>query len=271
MSTQEDFQAVLTDRYKDFSVDALCDLADALCQYDDPFRALKLLEHLPGHFRQWPPERVKKLREEIQKAIITPNGYLEGYHDTKGSYEDAMWAWRNLARARLVEEEVRLCNQKGITPHVVDQGPGHYWLPIGLLSQSYRFTYKPVGLDKPQFELSKPYMAESLKEPGDGAPVFYVAYEIIEHVMDTKELCYESLRSSPKTPAVVFLSTPNGCFDARTEPWRKRGMGHVRTYTPSEWVDECKRVFDYCDRWLFYTEGPILMAQGYAGETPWRQ
>jgi hypothetical protein len=264
-------QDVLTDRYKDFDVDQLLRLADALCQYDDPFRALEMLKLLPGHFRQWEPEKVRALRLEIERAIVTPATYAEGFLDTKGTYEDAMAGWKSLPRARLVQEEVKMANAIGLVPHIVDQGPGHFWLPIGLLSEGLKFTYKPVGLDRVQFELSKPHIESVMVEPAADAPVFYTAFEIIEHLFDTKELAYESLRSSPKRPSVVFVSTPHGCFDCRSEAWRTRGMGHVRTYTQREFVLEMERVFDYCDRWQMYLEGPILMATGFSEDVPWRK
>lgn len=222
------------------------DAANILVGADEPLRALKLLELVPGYYRDNCPAELKSLREEILAALATPPFYQSEDRIVLPKTEDVMIDVEVLLRWKVIKNDVEQYNKMGIVPHIVDLGPGSYWLPIGLQGHKCLFTYQDISLNP----ISRPLIKEHLGDkyfdqiPKD-RPVIFIACEIIEHLHHEEDICTEIYKLGYR-PNIVHISTPKHTFDTRAERvnWKLYGtLGHLRTYTPAEFMLTVGRLF----------------------------
>lgn len=226
-----------------FKLKSWLDCVYALIDADEVERALWMLSNLPAYYRDHEPQEIKDLRAQVQSKLITAHGYMSSRFDCDVyTVEKAQNVLSNTLRGRLIWQELRALKQAGKTAHIVDLGPGEYWLPIGLQSLGYKFRYDPISMDlstREQFD--KIYKHEPVS--GDLVRIF-VALEVIEHVSDTSQLRWEALKHfNGHAPDVVHISTPCYTYDARPKQWQQIGLPHLRAYTPREFLREAERLF----------------------------
>lgn len=229
-----------------FSTKPFMEAAETLARADEPERALAILENLPAYYREHLPAEVLQLRHEILFSLITPHGYATVDFDSDIGVEKSVQCVKNLLRGRKVLEQVEAFNKDGKVPHIVDVGPGEYWLPIGLYQLGFRFTYHDVSLlqrtAKQARELLPP---ELFKDAYPDAPKIFVAYELIEHLPQPRELAVEMVRHCGRPADYIFISTPMYTFHAPLDKdWKKLyGQAHLRAYTPQEFFTAVSSVF----------------------------
>lgn len=246
-----------------FDADRIAAVVEDYVNADEVERALWILDNLPGKYRDFPPTQLKHLKESILQAMVTPHAYMASGLDCNAYAEvDASNLLFYFLRAILVRLEVERYNAKGVTPHIIDVGPGEYFIPLGLKHLGAKFTYCDVGMDpKPALD-ARPRIKEHLRlRPDPGQPVIFLALEIIEHVAQPKELVVEALRYAGKMPERIHLSTPCYTFDGRKKDWRKScGLPHLRTYTPKEFLQVVDSLFPGYALELYYAD--ILSIRG---------
>lgn len=221
-------------------------LSDMLCSADEPERALKVLDLLPAMYRENTPKEIAEMRSLIKSKLITPHGYLSDAHDNHVyvDFETARQQIIGTLRGYLMQAELDLLKN----PHIVDVGPGEYWLLQGLLGQ---FTYKDVALDRnTQSEIkTMPRYKERFKDyktevDGERARIFS-AMEIIEHLSNPHELAWEAYKHfDGQYPHYIHMSTPEYTYDYHPD-WRtdRHGLPHLRAYTPKEFYDAACEIF----------------------------
>ena len=230
----------------DMSFEPFYDAARILMRSDEPERALKVLDSVPAIYRDHPPKELVLLREQIMFALVTPHAYMSIDMDASVSFEHSAEAVDNLARGREARDLVKKLNEAGQVPHLIESGPGEYWLPMGMMKQGLQFTYKDLSLLQRTGEQARKHLpAEIFRDfPIDSQPVVYVGFEIIEHLFDPIELAIESFRHAKRSVDYVLLSTPMYTFDGSHKDWNRReGMAHLRAYTPHEFLNEANRIF----------------------------
>ena len=116
---------------KDFNLQCFIDAANELVRSDETIRALNLLDNLPAYYRDFKPKEVLKLKNEILHRIATPAVYSESNCDRNIDDVDRNGTSKTL-RAQLLRIELEWLNKENLKPHVVDLGPGEYWLPFEL-------------------------------------------------------------------------------------------------------------------------------------------
>lgn len=231
-----------------FTLTPFLDAAELLVQADEPERALQLLDNLPAYYRDNPPREVTTLREQILRSLCTPHTYSQVDMDATIDVRQSVSLLRGLLRGQVFEGVMKALSQTsgelGI-PHIVDMGPGEYWLPLGLQTCAYEFTYQDVSLlQRTATQARELLRPEIFRAPKSEAPYLFVAFELIEHLMNPMELGVEALRHGGRMPDYVFLSTPLYTYDGRKKDWKKReGQPHLRAYTPNEFIQEANRVF----------------------------
>lgn len=223
---------------KDFDTKPFLEAAEWLCRADEPERALRLLENLPAYYRDHMPNEVSEMRRDILGSLLTPHAYASVDFDSEVGRD----VLDSLLRGRMVKKT--LDEIKGPV-HIVEMGPGEYWLPIGLSQRGYEFTYHDISLLQRTGKQAREIVPSVWKNtrPGESdLPKLFVAFEIIEHLADPKEIATEAARHCG-TPDYIFLSTPLYTFDTKTH-WRKpNGQPHLRAYTPSEFVLTANQIF----------------------------
>ena len=211
----------------------LLDHADYIVSQDETELALKALELVPGRFRDEPPQKLLDMRRDIQAAIETAYDLMKDSREMPKTVGHSVAFLQGTARGQLLRDELKKANDAGINPHIVDMGPGDFCFAIGLSELGHRFSYEGLTLNlKAYEEVKKVFLRNHLIQFAD-APVWFVAYEIIEHLSDINEIMGAQARYAPKAEK-IFLSTPKYTYGRGTPEWRKRGIHHRRTYTPGE-------------------------------------
>lgn len=218
---------------------------ESLVDGDEVERALLVLDNLPAFYRDNLPFKLFKLKQDILTSICTPHAYFSSGLDDKVRTEAAQANINSLLRGILIQREVARYNRLGLTPHLVDMGPGEYFVPIGLSQIGMRFTYHDLAMDQNTSKAAHPIIQEHRKEkPQDGQPLIFLGLEIIEHLPNTDDLATEALRHCGRWPDRVHLSTPCYTYDGKKKDWRKPcGLPHLRAYTPKEFLREAERIF----------------------------
>lgn len=220
---------------------------ESYVEADEVERALWMLANLPGKYRDMMPMNLFNLRSDILRAMITPHGYLTSNLDSNvQSPEKSAAICESYIRGILLREEVRRYNQLSFIPHLVDMGPGEYFLPLGLKELGLRFSYWDLALDRNTGEKAHPLLFDVRKEhPSHSAPGIFVALEIIEHLHNPQDLVTECLRYfEGRYPDRIHVSTPLYTYDGTKKEWRKPcGLPHLRTYSPNEFFQTMHHLF----------------------------
>lgn len=242
---------------ENFSAQPFLDCANELVRSDEIERALWLLDNLPAYYRDFPPKEVLDLKREILKRVATPQSYAANIADLLIDPETSN-GMADSPRGRMLLEEVNALNLAGQAPHIVDYGPGEYWLPMMLKKEGLEFTYQALYLSENAFRRALPYFVEHFVK-GSG-PKIFVACEIIEHLWQEQELKTEMLKACGLAD-IIHISTPKYTFDGHCpKDWQnyshRETLGHLRAYTPNEFVNKINQMFpEYA--WDF-TDGRIM-------------
>lgn len=242
-----------------FDIDRCAAYVEDLIFHDEVERALLVLENIPAYYRDHVPARLAALRLEIERARFTVHTYVESDLDATLPAGDAVATLRHLLRGRLAESEVRRYNEQGITPHIVDMGPGGYVVPIALRELGVKFTYWDVALNAKARDATRDL--PRVAKPDANQPVIFLALEIIEHMPDPSEIFVEALRQSGKCPERIHLSTPLYTYDTEHLNWRDTGLPHLRAYTPADFYISANQVFPGYEWTLFKDQIMSLRGQ----------
>ncbi|MCA2656880.1 hypothetical protein [Microcystis sp. M061S2] len=232
--------------------------ADQLMKADEAERALQLLDLIPGYYRDNTPEPILAMRRDIEAAIFQVHDYKNVDGDLPKDNESVLYWIQNVTRGRTMLEDVKAANAQGIVPHLVDMGPGDYMLPLGLKLHGCKFTYEPIGLEPRAYEMAQPRLGEALGPKIEGAQTWFIAYEIIEHIWNPRDLAAMAWRQG--NPDRVYLSTPRYCFGEGCKQWRTKKQPHLRTYTPQEFWMAGKTYFPGYN--FEYIDDPVMVLKG---------
>lgn len=235
--------------------------AKELIRFDEVERALQLLELVPALYRDQPVPEIESLKTQIRAALITPHAYLTSGLDSNVTIDAAITNIQSLLRGKIVLKEVQA------TPnmHIVDMGPGEYWLPIGLSKLGFfSFSYQPLAFDQGAEAQSRELIKEHVRPKQSGQPTLFCCHEVIEHLPSTQDITVEALRHCGGWPDFVHLSTPLYTFNTTHyfEEWNKPcGLPHLRAYTPREFIREADKLFPGYN-WEYATDA-IQSLRGY--------
>ena len=249
-----------------FPTQAYLDVMNFLTAYDEPMRALKMLDMVPAFYRDNPIPEMKATEKEIYQKLATPHFYSQNIWDKipDDIAERGQWTLKGTMRGLLIHEDVKKMNAEGLKPHIIDLGPGEYWLPYGLEAEKCDFTYEGLGLQNHAYIQAKKDLEHVwLEAQGQiNRPVIFIACELIEHLHHEADIKTDLLRTGA-TPSIIHISTPRYTFDGRHErlEWRSKGdLGHLRTYTPREFMETVAKMFpEY--QWAF-ADGVIMHMKG---------
>lgn len=233
---------------------SFCDLAVLLVQYDEVERALLILNNLPAYYRDHEPKSVTDLKAAIQSKIMLPQDYATHATDDQ-QLIDRDDIIHILSRGQILMNEIKTANDNGVTPHIVEVGPGNYWLPLNLSKAGHKFTYSAIGVVPDlHIEFKKQLPVEHQVQHKE-SPVFFVAYEVIEHLHNVDELSI--IASRIPNLSKIFLSTPKYTYKLNDD-WYE-GLQHLRAYTPNEFLTEAQRLFKSAKTWQYLDDQPMTV------------
>lgn len=228
---------------REYDIECVLKNAEQLVLHDETELAIKVLNALPAYYRDHLPQRILDMRRDIKSKIFTISDYALNPDDGVDLRIDFVQRCLALKRGNVIYQELLKANANGVIPHIVDFGPGEYWMALGLNRMNLKFTYHPIGIQPDaalaaKQELEAVWATRDIKE----RPNWFVAYEIIEHLHYVDELRdqYDRIKGDVTK---VFLSTPMYTFAEGNPTWRERGIPHLRAYTPQEFYAESMRLF----------------------------
>lgn len=240
---------------------SLTNLAEKLVVAEETELALKLLECIPGYFRDNMPSQIYNLKKEIKAKRFTVSDYATNPGDDVDLKKDYVQNILALARGKVIYEKLLKANAQNIIPHIVDFGPGDYWMALGLNRMNLKFTYQPIGVHSNAMSTAKEEL-EALwcTRPVKDRENWFVAYEIIEHLAYVDEIRDQYDRIEGEVSR-VFLSTPMYTFSAGNPVWREKGIPHLRTYTPQEFYRVTQELFREFN--FEFTPDPVMVLAGH--------
>lgn len=238
-----------------FNPDDWIKVAQQAVDADEVERALLILDNIPAWYRIHKPKQIKEFREKILARMITPAGYLNDQHDCGiMDHDKARSVVEHTLRGVLLERELNGAEKY----HVVDVGPGEYWIPKGI---GGNYSYQAIGLDFKTREaaLKDPEIVARLGSQANEVGVF-VALEVIEHLPEPLDLAVECAKHFASEPHYIHLSTPYCTYDAAPKAQAKY-LPHLRAYTPNEFLIKANSLWPHYN-WQFYEAGPIMSLRG---------
>lgn len=236
---------------KNFDHASFIKAAEELLRSDETLMALELLDMLPGYFRDNPIKEISDLKREIQSKIATASFYATDRGCELETTDETCASYIGTLRARLIVQDVKICNENNIKPVVWDHAPGENWLAVVLEKAGCNFWYEPVYVNHPTHDKFK-YRWEKFSVRNTSmlglasAPNIFSSCEVIEHLHRPEEIRFDMERYIGKAD-IVHVSTPKYTFAPNVMDWRTIGnLGHLRTWTPKEFNDFVASTFyDY--------------------------
>lgn len=230
---------------KSFNPEHFIKAAECLLAADETLMALDLLEMLPSYYKDHPVKEIEELKKEIKSKIATASFYAthKGFELTIDD-QTCMMMDKTL-RSQMVAQDVRLFNEAGFTPHVIDHAPGEGALPLILKGKGFKFTYEQVYVNHPTYEASRHRFSDIEKPWDKTSPLIWVSTEVIEHLHREDEIRFDmEQKLHPHLPDVIHVSTPLYTFNPNVENWRDIGwLGHLRTYSPKMLQEVVAKMF----------------------------
>jgi hypothetical protein len=215
-----------------FDVDVYLDAVEMMINADEVERAFWMLDNMPGYYRDHVPLRAKEIWAQLHANLHTTALYKGEYDDLKLDPREVMDLWPG--RAQIVAQAVKWMNVRGHRPHLMEFAPGSGFLPFGLNYLGLDFSYEYRGLDCPNYR----HTAEIQKYASN----VFIAFEVIEHLSNEFEI-YQNYTKFGREADFVFLSTPLYTINGGELNWQSRQLGHLRTYTPNEFLSVAKKMF----------------------------
>jgi hypothetical protein len=228
-----------------FDPDHYLDSVEQVIMADELQFAMTMLDNMPGWYRDNEPTRAKEIRRKLLKNLWLPSQYSNDPYEISPSVEKIKTKIETLfchPRAEMVVNTVREYNEKGISPLIIELGPADYWLPVGLAGAQLKFRYHDINMNRQAKDFAvKTYPEVPWSEVTDG-PYIFCCFEVLEHMLNPEELFlnYEKIGIDAD---VIMLSTPKYTMGGGLDNWDSRELGHVRTWTPDEFIAFAKKYF----------------------------
>lgn len=228
---------------KDFDHKSFIKAAEELLRSDETLMALKLLDMVPGYYRDNPIPEIHQLKREVMARLATSSFYATHVGMETEVTDEQCNAFLSSLRCKLISYDLQQC-RGGQHVEIYDHGPGEYWLPLMLKKQDFVFWYHPVYVNHATHVATKHRHQDVTSElQNSSAPKIWVACEIIEHLHDESEIRYEMERRVGLAD-VIHISTPLYAFNPNMDHWKNIGdLGHLRTYTPREFQTKINSIF----------------------------
>ncbi len=248
-----------------FNIDKYLSSVEEMIIADEVERALWMLDNMPAYYRDNYPLRAMQIKERIYKQLFTVIDYgrnnntqIEIFQKMKDmSLEDFNRIYFSNHRAMHTLGTCLMLNDKGIIPHIVEMGPETYWLPYGLKKNGIKFTYKGDHLNENIHELAKLILSPIWSDESKSDYNIFIAYEVIEHLHNEADIYHYYIQQNIDFK-LVLLSTPKYTHIAASPKWFDAALGHLRAYTPGEFLKFAQKYF-YGREWKLAGEDCMLL------------
>lgn len=192
---------------------------------------------LPGYYRDHKPKELIELKKDLQKCIFDHYAYIESESTIcdKDAIANGFAHPAYFPRSEVIKEHVKKLNDKNITPWIMEIGPGLGCLPLGLQKHGCRFNYLAKSLSQTMIGMLKDYVPTWMERPNQDQNTIFVAYELLEHMHNPDDIRHTFVRANVEFDT-LFISTPKYTANNGHQDWRGHALGHLRTWTPTEFI-----------------------------------
>lgn len=245
-----------------FNPSALLAHADYLVSQDETELALECLDLVPAYYRDHKLKEIEDFKSLILRQMLMPNELAKDQGEMPKDKISCLTTMYQTARGRILYSSIQDSNLKGITPHLVEFGPGDFSIPIALAETGMKFTYNANSFNEKALATAKVRLVNCFTEipPTGDQPTWLIAYEIIEHLADISEIRQINDRQS-KRPEKIFISTPKYTFHKGSPNWKQTAIHHRRAYTPMEFIIATQRLFPPDIKWEFF-DADVMVVVG---------
>lgn len=201
--------------------------------------ALKMCDELlPGYYRDHIPSEILEIRSRLYQQLYDQFDYSSDHDEANFTREEVTGQCLTnytYPRADILFDDVKRLNSEGVSPWIFEISPSHGWLPVGFADRGLKFNFFGKNMNQPALEKIKKWLPFGVwsEKPNGGQKTILVCYEALEHMMNPHDLTQAAHKVGVEFDR-IYLSTPMYTLWGGLPNWKDRRIGHVRTWTPSE-------------------------------------
>lgn len=233
-----------------FDIDTWIQAIEMQICSDEIQTALKMCgELLPGYYRDNPPKEILEIRSRLYQQLYDQFDYSSDHDEanfTRAEVTEQCLSAYTYPRADILFQDIKDLNHAGIEPWIFEISPSHGWLPVGFADRGLKFDFFGKNMNQPALnkirEWLEPTQVRWVKEPLTEQQKILVCFEALEHMMNPHDLTQAAHKVGQDFDR-IYLSTPMYTLWGGLPNWRDRRIGHVRTWTPDEFLSFAHEAF----------------------------
>lgn len=247
-----------------FSLESYIETIIGFIRADEIQSALWLLDNPPGWYRDNYPPELTKIRNTIYQNTYDQIEYATDDEEADCAREFGEAQWDNgymFPRAEVVASLVDKISDEMKIPWIFDLGCSHGNLPLGLIKSKRQFNYYGVGMNHRIQQKVKGWVGERWKEkPVLGQATILYCTEVIEHCFHPEEIVHSAHKLGVSFDHIL-LSVPMYTLGGGLPNWDSRRMGHVRTWTPREFLAFADKAFPGYSWELYQSPSMVIVGK----------
>lgn len=219
-----------------FDLQAHIACIESLLRSDEIEMALKLCDMVPAWYRDNYPVELKEIKQTVARQIYDQIEYSNDDEEAECTREFGEAQADNgyqYPRLNLLEKILSELHSAWI----FEIGCSHGNLPLALMKHgSNNWTYKGVGLNWRIVQKVMGWVDQRWSNyPGTEQTKILYCSETLEHASRTEDIVITANKECIDWD-VILLSVPLGTLGGGLPNWRDRRLGHVRCFTPREFI-----------------------------------
>jgi hypothetical protein len=224
-----------------FDLSVYAEAIIGMIRADEIQLAMHMLDNPPAYYREHYPPELEAIRATLYRNAYDQIEYAtdDDEFDMANHPTVAVEQWLGnycYPRGALITAEVVTLNSQGKSPWILDVGCSHGNLPLGLMHLQAGFTYCGKAMNYRAMKTLKDRLGDVWRDsPDPDQPTMLVCTEVIEHCFNPQDVVHTSHKAGVRFNQIV-LSVPLGCLYGGLKDWDSRRIGHVRGWTPDEFL-----------------------------------
>ncbi len=206
--------------------------------------ALEMIENVPGYYRDNMPQELIDIKKKLYQNLYDQIEYATDDEEADCTREFGEAQWDNgymFPRSEIITNLIKSLFPR--SPWIFDLGCSHGNLPLGLIKSNQSFTYYGVGMNHRIQQKVKEWVGVHWHEkPVGDQPTILYCTEVLEHMMNPHDLVQSAYKVGVNFDHIL-LSVPKYTLGGGLENWDSRRLGHVRTWTPKEFLSFADKSF----------------------------
>lgn len=203
--------------------------------------ALKMCDDIPGWYRENYPPELAAIKKTLYQQCYDQFDYASDFDEANWNYDDIIaqcFTNYTYPRADILAQDIKQMNAELKAPWIFEISPSHGWLPLGFAHHGLKFHFFGKNLNQKALDKIIKHLPDYIWDPRPLVtdPKILVCYESLEHSWDPNAIVQSAYKVGV-TWDYIYLSTPNGTLGGGLPDWDTRRLGHVRTWTPTEFIE----------------------------------